>query len=442
MALERSVRPLARCLRCARHERISLPIRTLSSSAAQYDAEVQQSTRPTLDPFNVTTPKQERRLMRDQNKMPVGSRRRRAAMLSSPNIPFVELPYQCFQEARNILQEDRHEKLEQIRVMRERIARLSDNVVVDETEQAKKEHQLRSMRHHLEELKILADINDPIVKKKFEDGQADMSKPIYRYLADKDWRSYKRTVLMQRIDQMTVTPDVLPKIDPTVETILSFPAPGSTYRRRLVQHGDFVDSRISETAPQLQVRKFDKGEKLYTIAVINSDVPNVEKDGFDYRCHFLACNVPVSPTNGVIRLGSLDQNTQVVLPWLPAYAQKGAPYQRLSIWLLEQPPAEEVAAGSGEVAPSKVIDLPGAKSQSERQVKANKKHYTRENFILRSLVDAYRLVPVGVDLFRTQWDEGTAEVMRRAGIVGWDVEFKRKRIEPLPYKRLKEERYR
>lgn len=71
------------------------------------------------------------------------------------------------------MQEDRNEKLEQIRVMKERIARLNDKVVVDEKEQAKKEHQLSSMRHHLEDLKILADINDPIVKKKFEDGQGE-----------------------------------------------------------------------------------------------------------------------------------------------------------------------------------------------------------------------------------------------------------------------------
>lgn len=51
-------------------------------------------------------------------------------------------------------------------------------------------------------------------------------------------------------------------------------------------------------------------------------------------------------------------------------------------------------------------------------------------------------MPFGVHLFRTQWDDGTAGVMQRAGIPGWDVEFKRKRIDPLPYKRLKEERYR
>lgn len=95
-------------------------------------------------------------------------------MLSSPNIPFVELPYQCFQEARKFLQEDRDQKLEEIRAQREKIERLSDKVVVDEVEKQKRDHRLRSMRRHLEELKILADINDPIIKKKFEDGHGEL----------------------------------------------------------------------------------------------------------------------------------------------------------------------------------------------------------------------------------------------------------------------------
>jgi len=38
-------------------------------------------------------------------------------------------------------------------------------------------------------------------------------------------------------------------------------------------------------------------------------------------------------------------------------------------------------------------------------------------------------------LFRTKWDEGTAGVMARAGIEGANVELKRVKVEPLPYKR-------
>ena len=75
-------------------------------------------------------------------------------------------------------------------------------------------------------------------------------------------------------------------------------------------------------------------------------------------------------------------------------------------------------------------------------IRANGRNTRREGFDLRGFVQNHGLKSVGVDLFRTVWDEGTAGVMRRAGIVGGDVEFKRKRVDPLPYKRLKGERYR
>lgn len=239
----------------------------------------------------------------------------------------------------------------------------------------------------------------------------DMNKPIYRYLADKEWRSYKRTLLMQRITQMTVTPDVLPSIDPVVSVDLAF---GS----RSVQPGEFVDSRVSEIPPRLDIQVYNKGERHVTIAVINSDVPNVEKDGFDYRCHFLACNVKISPTDTRVALRNLDAESQVVLPWLPAFAQKGAPYNRMSVFIFQQ---EE----------RQVLD---SKTLAERT--------ERDGFVLRRFADRYKLLPVGVNLFRSEWDEGTAGVMQRAGIPGHDVMFKRKRIDPLPYKKLPGSRYR
>lgn len=170
-------RPLFNPTRCFRQEGQSytLPIRAFSSSAAQNEAAIEQTTSAQpppsgLDPNNVYTAKAERKLLRTQNKTPIGSRRRRAALQSSDNIPFEQLPYQCFQEARKILGEDRQEKIKQIETQRARIARLKAQQVSPQDER-QKEHRLSSMQRYLEELKILADINDPIVKKKFEDGQ-------------------------------------------------------------------------------------------------------------------------------------------------------------------------------------------------------------------------------------------------------------------------------
>ena len=237
-----------------------------------------------------------------------------------------------------------------------------------------------------------------------------MNKPIYRYLADRQWRSYKRNLVMQRLTQMTVVPDILPTIDPVASVDMAF---GS----RAVQSGEFVDSRVSEIPMRLNIQVYDKGERYVTIALVNPDVPNVEKDGFDYRCHFLACNIKISPTETSVPLQRLSTESQFVLPWLPAYTQKGAPYNRMSLFVLQQDgPLSDVA------------------SLKERT--------KRDGFLLRSFADRHKLKAVGANLFRSQFDEGTAGVMQRAGVPGHDVEFKRKRIEPLPYKKLPGSRYR
>ncbi len=110
-------------------------------------------------------------LVRTQGVQPIGSRRRRAALQSSDNVPFEQMPYQCFQEARKVLQTDREEKLAQIAEMRKRIAHWQDVSAADQGGEFAKRGKLVRMHKHLEELKILADINDPVIKKRFEDGE-------------------------------------------------------------------------------------------------------------------------------------------------------------------------------------------------------------------------------------------------------------------------------
>jgi hypothetical protein len=128
------------------------------------------------DPALVTSPRLEKRLLRS-GVSPIGSRRRRAALQDSLNIPFEQLPYQCFQEARKVLQADREEKLKEIARERDRIARL--RALSDEEAGGAnvKRSRLGGMEKHLEQLKIWADINDPVVKKKFEDGEGKAARP-------------------------------------------------------------------------------------------------------------------------------------------------------------------------------------------------------------------------------------------------------------------------
>src|SRR5271170_3556091 len=99
------------------------------TTAARRQDEVQAESTSSFyrnpDPATVFVPRLERRLAR-AGTPPIGSRRRRLALQGTSNVPFEQLPYQCFQEARKILLADREEKLKQIEVERARIARLKE----------------------------------------------------------------------------------------------------------------------------------------------------------------------------------------------------------------------------------------------------------------------------------------------------------------------------
>jgi large subunit ribosomal protein L35 len=231
-----------------------------------------------------------------------------------------------------------------------------------------------------------------------------MNKPIYRHLANQKWREYKRPLVMQRITQMSVVPDVLPSVDPTAAVALSFPG-------RKIQPGEFVESLRSQFPPNLKVDVFDAGPRLVTVVVVDSDVPNVEADSFENRLHGIWTNIEITPTEGHIFPSQLDKDSHEVMPWLPPYAQKGSPYHRLSIFVLQQNGMEPIATSRlQKLAP-------------------------RDNFSMRDFVDGTKMKVVGVSMFRTQFDEGMLELMRKYNLPGADIMLKRREPGPLPYKR-------
>jgi len=228
-----------------------------------------------------------------------------------------------------------------------------------------------------------------------------MSKPVYRYLADRRWRAMERKITMQRISQFFIVPDMLPKLEPTADVKLFFD-------RQKISPGEILDSRITEMPPRLRLQVFDKGERLVTVVVVDGDVPDPENDNFSRRCHFLAANIPWDPTQTSMPLSRL----QPAVPWLPPTSQKGAPYHRLAIFVLEQRAGPAAPIDAAKL--TKLYDGAG-----------------RDGFSLKSFRDKFGLSPVGFTMFRTVWDEGTAGVMERHGIPGADVEFKQPRIHSL-----------
>lgn len=239
-----------------------------------------------------------------------------------------------------------------------------------------------------------------------------MSKPIYRYFAEQKWRSMAHKILAQRVKQFHIVPDVLSRFDPKMDLQLSFHG----YR---VDPGEIVDSLVSEAPPNLRVQVFDGKERLVSVVVMDSDVPDPAKDAFTRRLHFMAANVPLNSLTKNISLGRVatasttaeaggdKTQQQLVVPWLPPFSQEGAPYHRLSVWLLEQ---------DGELDVAKLKEKYASR---------------RDDFTLQGLRSKFHVTPFGFNMFRTVWDEGTAKVMERNGIPGADVIFRRKRVHSL-----------
>ena len=63
----------------------------------------------------------------------------------------------------------------------------------------------------------------------------------------------------------------------------------------------------------------------------------------------------------------------------------------------------------------------------------------RNHFNIQTFIDKHKLHPITATLFRTKWDENMAGVMERNGLSDQiALEFKFKRLEPLPFKRRTE----
>lgn len=225
---------------------------------------------------------------------------------------------------------------------------------------------------------------------------------------------------MQRLTQMNVVPDVLREINPTVDVDLSF-------HRLSVHPGDFVTSTMSQYPPRITIQPFNGGRRLVTILMIDPDVPNVETDSFNSRGHFVAVNVPISPTQTVISTSdipdveampneAMPSKGQLLEQWKPPFAQKGSPYHRLCLLILEQ-------------SDEKPVDGMTVK----KALLSDQKNTL--DFSAKRLISRYGMVPVGAFLFRTRWDEGTDALMYRLGAEGAGVELKPRRVLPLPYKK-------
>ncbi|KAK6516770.1 hypothetical protein TWF506_006659 [Arthrobotrys conoides] len=351
------------------------------------------------------------------------------------------MPFKCYQEALKILRQDRDESLVKIKEQEKSIAGLKKlHNLTDDSPRIVK------MQRYIDELKLNIDKNNPRIKYTYDNKlKVDPYRKIYQYWDDQKWRALKRKILMQRIEQMNIVPDILPAIDPIVDVSLRF-------RRRNILHGAKVLAKNATRYPSVQVKQFDSKKRLVTVLVVDPDKPNLEKNGFDYYLQWMVTNCDISIENPMVIGVSTTHNARdEVAPYEVPYVHKGEGYHRYCLFILEQngkieiegkperpvklkkaeakegetaaAAAEPTEAKEGEAAPVETPKTEETVLTTSPVVKSKDSRIKRLNFNLRSFIAKHNLKVIGADIWRVEFDNTMIDVMKQLGRTDWDMKY-------------------
>ncbi|KAF5361691.1 hypothetical protein D9758_007327 [Tetrapyrgos nigripes] len=251
-------------------------------------------------------------------------------------------------------------------------------VVNEKVYQAKKaflevDTRLEKLREKMSILEVQSEVNLPSVRWEVANAMGNIHKPVHRHLLEQRWREDgKLDLLMERIYQMNVVPDILPAIHPTIDLDVTINLPTSRLLRSrkrvfLTEPGRFVLPEQTLKPPTLFPHPYHTDTRLYTLLMIDPDVPNPNPENpgqgsFTTYLHWMKPNIPLSASNVSGLLGSLNgyhTNSESTVftskaikglnthtRYIPPHPQKGSPYHRYTILLLLQPPKDPLGLGA------------------------------------------------------------------------------------------------
>jgi len=258
-------------------------------------------------------------------------------------------------------------------------------------------------------LEVQSEVNLPNVRWTVNNAMADMSKASHRHLVEQKWRKDgDLDLLMERLYQMGVVPDVLPEIKPTIDLhVVARTTPREFLDSKKVQMqvepGTFLRPKQTLVPPKLRVNVFHTDERLYTMLLVDPDVPHPETASFTTFLHWMKPNIPLSATSSN-HLTNLNTHTQ----YIPPHPQRGSPYHRYVCLLLPQPPLGAskytLAAASRATGPTSMhLDIPVVPEEE------------RLGFNVREFVQRWGMNATtggGAHMWREVWDEDVSKIYK------------------------------
>ncbi|ORZ17121.1 phosphatidylethanolamine-binding protein [Absidia repens] len=279
----------------------------------------------------------------------------------------------AYEEALKLIQTDKAERLEILSTVEKELARVAKEA--SPTQKA----QLAALNTLKYDLQVKSELNDPQVRSNFDNNtNVDMSRPVYRYLAQRQFEKQPRSKLLERITQMNVVPDVVDvDINPTVEIKIELP---NEELSSLVEPGVIINPEQTVTCPNVQVSNFHTDTRLYTMMLVDPDSPDVANQTYQQYCHWLITNVPLSATEPTVQGGD------AILNYIPPHPQKGTKTHRYT-WIAY----EQGSAGQDQLNIITKMDQ-------------------RHGFDAKAFAKEHGLTVRGITFFRQKWNESVSKI--------------------------------
>lgn len=248
----------------------------------------------------------------------------------------------------------------------------------------------KELKDELNKHLVRAELSDPEVQFNYHIKHMDLRQPVYRHLAQRDWKKYDMLINIQRLEQLHVIPDTLPTIEPRASIELQFPGPIN----KKVTPGEILRNSVTAVPPVLKVQEFEEipDGSLYTLLIVDPDTPDVVNDSFSTTLHWAVANIPLSNIDPNVDVSKADQ----LVSYLPPHPEKNTPTHRYCVWVFRQ------ASEPGEI--------------NKLEISKDDASLTRENFDIRAFVQANKLDPVAAHVWRVKYDLSTEEVREKFGL--------------------------
>ncbi|QBM88495.1 large subunit ribosomal protein L35 [Metschnikowia aff. pulcherrima] len=244
----------------------------------------------------------------------------------------------------------------------------------------------------IEEVLVAAEKHNPEVlyNTRFQQDQVDRAHPVYRRFLQEKWELHDLMVIMQRLEQHHVIPDTLPTIEPRADVRVKFGHNTSAEFGDWVIPGTKLPAFAVASPPTIEIQEFETVENstgLYSVLLVNPDVPDLTRNSFQTSLNLGLYNVPLTFTDNIISPEKILTNPEFVFQqYTPLVPEKNAPTQRACLWVFRQGKA------------LKNVKIDGAR------------------FDIRAFTEEHELQAVGAHMWRQEFDRSVAQVRQDYGL--------------------------